>query len=159
LKKAAEYFQQAIDADPSFAAAYNGLADAHGQLIRASSEDVAIERGAAEKAVELDPNYADARINLGFVDWQPGLEWRGAEEQFRRAITSSPNNANAHGQLGFLLIAEGRTQEGLQESRMAQELDPKNDHLSQVLYYARDYDASIRVVQRILREDPNNGIS
>jgi len=159
LKKAAEYFQQAIDADPTFAPAYIGLADAHGQLIRASSEDVAIERRAAEKAVELDPNYADARINLGFLDWQPGLDWRGAEEQFRRAITLSPNNALAHDQLGILLVAEGRTREGLQESQVAQQLDPKNDHLSLVLYWARDYDASVRVVQRILREDPNNGIS
>src|SRR5215469_6030335 len=159
LKKAAEYFQQAIDADPTFAPAYNGLADAHGQLIRASSEDVAIERKAVEKAVELDPNYADARINLGFLDWQPGLDWRGAEEQFRRAIASSPNSANAHDQLGLLLVAEGRTQEGLQESQVSQQLDPKNDHLSLVLYYARDYDASIKLVQRILRQDPNNGIS
>jgi len=159
LKKAAEYFQQAIDADPTFAPAYDGLASAHGQLIRASSEDVAIERKAAEKALELDPKYADAHITLGFLDWQPGLNWRGAEEQFRQAIALSPNNAGAHDQLGLLLVAEGRTEEGLQESQMAQQLDPNNDHLSLVLYYSRDYDASINHVLLLLRKDPNNGIS
>ncbi len=77
----------------------------------------------------------------------------------RRAIALSPNNADAHGILGLLLVAEGRTQEGLEESRVAQQLDPKNDHLSLVLYYDRDYDASIKVVERMLRKDPNNGIS
>ena len=159
LRKADQYFQQAIDADPGFAPAYNGLADAHGQLIRASSQEVAIQRKSAERAVELDPNYADPHITLGFLDWQPDLNWHGAEEEFRRAIALSPNNANAHDQLGLLLVAEGRTQEGLEETRLAQQLDPKNDHLSLVLFYSRDYDASIKDVFLTLRKDPNNGIS
>jgi hypothetical protein len=41
---------------------------------------------ATEKAVELDPNYADAHVTLGFLKWQPDLDWRGAEEQLRQAI-------------------------------------------------------------------------
>lgn len=79
-KKAAEYFQQAIDADPNFAPAYLGLASAHSQLLRGSSEDVAIARRAIEKAVELDPNSSDAHFSLGFLRWQPDLDWQGAEK-------------------------------------------------------------------------------
>jgi len=159
LKKAAAYFQQAIDADPNFAPAYNGLSSAHGQLIRASREDVAIQRKAAEKAVELDPNYADAHVTLGFLKWQPDLDWRGAEEQLRQAIALSPNNAGAHDILGLLLVTTGRAQEGLREGQIAQQLDPNNDHLSLILFHARDYDASIKMALWMLRKDPNNGMS
>ncbi len=159
LKKADEYFRQAIDADPNFARAYDGLADAHGQLIRASSQDVGIQRNAASKAVELDPDYADARVTLGFLDWQPNLDWHGAEEEFRKAIGLSPNNAGAHDILGLLLVTTGRTQEGVREGQIAQQLDPHHDHLSVTLYYARDYDASIKMALWMLRKDPNNGMS
>lgn len=156
-KQAAQYFQQAIDADPNFAPAYDGLASAHNQLVRASSEDVAIEKAAAAKAVELDPNFADARVTLGFLKWQPDLDWRGAETQFRQAIALSPNNASAHDLLGFLLVTMGRTQEALREGQIAQQLDPHNDHLSLILYHARDYDGSIRMALWMLRQDPKNG--
>jgi len=158
-KKAAQYFQLAIDADPNFAPAYDGLASAHGQLIRSSSQDVAIEKRAEEKAIELDPNYADAYVTLGFLKWQPDLDWRGAEELFRRAIALNPNHAGAHDILGLLLVTTGRTQEALREGQIAQQLDPHNDHLSLILFHARDYDASIKMALSMLRRDPNDGMS
>ena len=158
-EKAAQYFQRAIDADPDFAPAYNGLAAAHDQLARSSSQDIAIERTAAEKAVELDPNYADAHVTLGFIKWQPGLDWRGAEQEFRQAISLSPNHAGAHDILGLLLVTTGRTQEGLREGQVAQQLDPNNDHLAYIFYQAHDYDASIKAALRMLRKDPDNGVT
>ena len=156
-KKAAEYFQQAIDADPNFAPAYNGLAWAHQDLPQGSSEDVAIARRAAERAIELDPNYSDARATLGFIKWQPDLDWRGAEEELNRAIALNPNNADAHSSFGLLLIAMGRVDEGLQECGIAEQLDPVSDNSSICLYLTRDYDGSIERVRMILQRDPDNG--
>jgi TolB-like protein/DNA-binding winged helix-turn-helix (wHTH) protein/Tfp pilus assembly protein PilF len=155
--KAAEYFQQAIDADPSFAPAYIGLASAHKELLLGSSQDVAVRKMSLERAVELDPNNSDAHAWLGWLNWQPFLDWQGAEGEFRRAITLGPNNADAHDLLGLLLITLGRTQEGLRECQIAQQLDPNQDHMSFALYLAHDYDASIAMLRMMLRRDPNNG--
>jgi TolB-like protein/DNA-binding winged helix-turn-helix (wHTH) protein len=157
-KKGAEYFQQAIDADPNFAPAYNGLSLSHQSLLRASSEDGAIARRAAERAVELDPNYSDARDTLGFLKWQPYLDWQGAEEEFRRAIALNPNNASAHSSFGLLLIVMGRGEEGLRECRIAQQLDPNSDNSSMCLYLTRDYDGSIARLRMMLQKDPNDGL-
>jgi len=158
-KQAAEHFQQAIDADPSFAPAYVGLANAHIELALGSSEDVAIRKRSLEKAVQLDPNYSDAHVWLGWVKWQPLLDWRGSEEEFRRAIALNPNNADAHDLLGLLLVTLGRTQEGLRECQIAQQLDPNQDHTSQTLYLARDYDGSINMLRMMLQRDPDNSLS
>jgi len=87
------------------------------------------------------------------------LDWRSAEEQFRRAIALNPNHAGAHEILGLLLVTVGRVQEGVREGQIAQQLDPNNDHLSLILYHARDYDASIKIALLMLRKDPNNGMS
>jgi TolB-like protein/DNA-binding winged helix-turn-helix (wHTH) protein/tetratricopeptide (TPR) repeat protein len=156
-KKAAGYFQQAIDADPNFAPAYVGLASAHKELLRGSSEDIAIRKKSLERALELDPNDSEARAWLGFLKWQPFLDWQGAEAEFRRAIALNPNNAHAHGLLSLLLITLRRTDEGLRECRIAQQIDPNRDHMSLALYLARDYDGSIETLRTSLQRDPNNG--
>jgi TolB-like protein/DNA-binding winged helix-turn-helix (wHTH) protein/tetratricopeptide (TPR) repeat protein len=158
-KKAAEYFQQAIEADPNFAPAYVGLASAHKELLRGSSEDIAIRKKSLEKALELDPNDSEARAWLGFLKWQPFLDWQGAEAEFRQAIALSPNNAEAHHLLGLLLVTLGRVKEGLRESQIAQQLDPNYPHMSMslALYLAHDYDGSIAMLRMMLQRDPNNG--
>ncbi len=138
-EKAAEFFQQAIDVDPNFAPAYVGLAAAHMELVLGSSEDVAIRKKSLEKAVEVDPNNSDARAWLGWLKWQPLLDWQGAESEFRRAIALNPNNADAHSLLSLLLVTLGRTDEGLRECRIAQQLNPNSDEMSKTLNLARDY--------------------
>ena len=157
MREAQKYFQQAIDGDPNFAPAYLGLADAHGELLLGTSEDVAIGRRAIEKAVELDPNSSDVRTELGYGKWLPNLDWRGAEEELRRAVALNPDNANAHYVLCGVLSAMGRAQEGLPDCRIAQQLDPLNDNSSLPLYLARDYDGSIAILRFMLQKDPNNG--
>ena len=159
MREAQKYFQQAIDADPSFAPAYLGLADAHEQLALGSSQDVAVARKAVERAVELDPNSSDARVELGHMKFQPDLDWRGAEQELRRAVALNPNNANAHYMLCGVLSAMGRAREGLPDCRIAQQLDPLGDNLALPLYLARDYDESIAMSRSILRRDPNNAWS
>jgi serine/threonine protein kinase len=155
-KKAAEYFQQAIDADPNFAPAYNGLANAHFNLLWPSSEDAKIVRTGAERALELDPTFSDARVTLGHLrlcSW----DFRAAEDELRRAVALNPNNANAHEILGDFLNDIGRLDEGLRESQIAQGLDPNQDHLMFALDSRRDYDRAIAWILMMLKSDPDNG--
>jgi TolB-like protein/DNA-binding winged helix-turn-helix (wHTH) protein len=149
LRMAGEYFQHAIDAAPDFAMAYVGLAEAHNVLFFPSSEDFSIMRGAAEKAVALDPGSSEAWTELASTKWND-WDWAGAEEEFRKAIALNTNNTDAHDALGNVLDATGRLEEGWREFEIAQALDPKNNHLSDPLYRRGDYDRAIELLQKTL---------
>ncbi|MBV8569390.1 MAG: winged helix-turn-helix domain-containing protein, partial [Acidobacteriaceae bacterium] len=85
LKLASASFQQAIDAEPDFAAAYVGLSRAHRGALKVSAEDVYIARRAVERALELDPNLSGAWTALADIKcdfW----DWAGAEKDYRRAL-------------------------------------------------------------------------
>jgi TolB-like protein/DNA-binding winged helix-turn-helix (wHTH) protein/tetratricopeptide (TPR) repeat protein len=154
-KEAAEYFQKAIAADPSFAPAYHGLALAHQNRLLGSSEDFANSRKADEKALEIDPNFSVARVNLAALKWTPDLDWRGAEEDLRQAISLNPNSAFAHSALCILLNIMAHVDEGLRECRIAQRLDPFDEDSVLGLYMGRDYDGSIAMLRTMLQADPN----
>ena len=154
-RKAQEYFQQAIDADPMFAAAYAGKALAHYGLFQGSSEDAAIARRAAERALELDPTLSDALVTLGKIKLD-SWDWPGMEEEYRTAIEVNPNNATAHQEFGELLDAMGRLDDGFKECQIAQELDPTQDHLSGALDDRQEFDRSIEIKLIMLRKDPDN---
>jgi TolB-like protein/DNA-binding winged helix-turn-helix (wHTH) protein len=158
-RKAAEYFQQAIAADPNFALAYHGLALAHQNRLLGSSEDFAISRKAGEKALEIDPNYSVARVNLAAIKWMPDLDWRGAEVDLRQAIAFDPNSAFAHSALCQLLINLGHVDEGLRECRIAQRLDPYDEDSALGLYMGHDFDGSIAMLRMMLQKDPNDGVA
>jgi TolB-like protein/DNA-binding winged helix-turn-helix (wHTH) protein len=157
-RKAAEYFQQAIDADPNFAPAYHGLVHAHELLWRGSNEDIAIARRAGQKAVEIDPNFAAARVNLAGIKWTFDLDLRGAEADIKQVTVVSPNSAWAHSALCILLIDLGNSEEGLRECRIAQRLDPLDDDSALGLYYGREYDDSIAMLRTMLQGDPKVGL-
>lgn len=154
--KAREYFKQAIDADPNFAPAYDGLAEAHLGLLWPSTQDVEIATKAAERAVALEPNSSDAHVTLGEVEFGP-WNWPGAEEEYRRAIALNPNNARAHEYLGWLLDETGRLDDGWREYQIAQELDPNNDHLVDALGRRGQDDRAITILQMMLKRYPDDG--
>lgn len=156
-RKTASYFQRAIDLDPNFAPAYIGLANAHDGLMVGSIEDQAIRKKAAEKAVALNPNSSDAPVILGSIRWN-NFDWYGAEQQFRQAVALNPNSVLAHEQLGYLLGAMGRLDEGLREVLVAQELDPNQGHLDMILEWRGEYDQAIELDQRMAGIHPEDGI-
>jgi TolB-like protein/DNA-binding winged helix-turn-helix (wHTH) protein len=160
-RKAAGYFQQAIDAEPTFTSGYNGLANAHLLLLWPSRQDAEIATQAAERAVALDPNSSDAHKILGDIKF---AAWNrlGAEEEFRRAVALNPNNADAHGGLGSLFDITGRLDEGWKEQQIALELDPNNAELfdrrvSCGLELRGQYDRVIAIFQMFLKRDPDDG--
>ena len=162
-RTAAEYFQEAIDADPKFASAYNGLANAHLGLLWPSRQDAEIATEAAERAVALDPNSSVAHLTLGGIK-ESVWNWATAEEEYERAIALNPNSADAHGSLGGLLDNMGQFDEGWKEQQIALELDPNNAHLfdfnvSCGLERRGKFDRAIAIYQMFLKRDPDDGFT
>jgi TolB-like protein/DNA-binding winged helix-turn-helix (wHTH) protein len=156
-REAATYFQRAIDLDPNFAPAYIGLANAHDWLMIGSIEDQAIKEKAAEKAFALDRNCSDALVILGNIRWD-NFDWYEAEQEFRQAVILNPNSVWGHEQLGYLLGAMGRLDEGLREVLIAQELDPNQGHLDNILAWRGEHDRAIELDQKIAGIYPDDGI-
>jgi TolB-like protein/tetratricopeptide (TPR) repeat protein len=166
LEEARQHFQAAIDADPTFAPAYAGLATTYsalglvfyGQPPAETRPKVLL---AARKALELDPELSEARAELGDAlqkDWH----WAEAEAEYRRAIDLSPNNAAAHGGLAQWLLCQSRTEEALASARRAQELDPQEFNGAQVgsiLFHGRRYDEAIRELRTALAIQPKDAMT
>jgi len=127
LRKAIDYFNQAIALDPGFALAYAGLADCYvvmeqyaGQPWR---EIAPLATHAAEKALELDRSLGEAHTTLAFIKMEE-WDWSGAEREFRTAIEMNPNYPTVYHWYGLLLSRQGRFVESFELIQKAEKLDP-----------------------------------
>jgi len=166
IQKAIELFNQAIDHDPLYALAYSGLADcyvvmssvAYGNLT--TKDAMARAAAAAKKALEIDPNLAEAHTSLGIVQLKYDWNWREAEKSFKRAIELKPDYPAAHYWYSSLLATTGRLDEAVSESEKAKELDPLTPlfvtNVGKAYYRAREYDKAIDYFKAVLAENPNN---
>ena len=162
LNKSIGYFGEAIAKDPSFAAAYAGLADAYSLLgSDVLPADVANSkaRANASKAIELDPNIAEGHAALALVEFYYDWNWKESEQEFRRAIELNPNYATAHQWYGYFLTAMLRFPEAVEQAEAAQQIDPLslsiNTTLASRYRHAGRMDDAIRLAQRTLEMDPN----
>jgi TolB-like protein/Tfp pilus assembly protein PilF len=161
LKKAIEYFQQAIEQDPSYALAYVGLADSTALLPEYGSgseaEALPEARHAAHKALELDGTLAEVHELLGLIS-QYEYQWSAAETEIRRAIELKPENPSGHHRYGVLLSFHGRFEESLAEHERARQLDPAslviNGSVAGTFILARKYDRAIEQAKKTLELDP-----
>jgi tetratricopeptide (TPR) repeat protein len=162
LQQGSIYFQQAIEKDPAYAAAYSGLADCNSGLAWHGfvSPDEALPKAhsAALKAIELDPQSAEAHASLALL-LDHRWDWPGAEAEFKRALQLDSQNANAHHWYGDYLSIKGRHDEALFQARQALELDPLNLMIGTWValryYLARRYDLAIEQSRKTLALDPN----
>src|SRR6266566_2821130 len=162
--KAIEYFQQAIAKDPIYALAYSGLADSYSALafpIEAVTPREAMPKAkeAAMKALAIDNALGEAHASLGYVKFYFDWDWPGAETEFKRGIELNPAYAEGHHYYSHYLIAMGRDEESLNESRRCLELEPLNlllnVHLGWHYLYARQYDQAVNQLQKTLEMDAN----
>ena len=163
LKKAVDYFQEAIKIDPEYALAYSGLADSYttlGYLSYLAPVDAFPKaKAAAIKAVELDPTLAEPHTSLAYAKLYYDWDWAGAEKEFVEAISLNPNYSTAHHWYSVYLTAMERPDEAAAEIRRAHELDPFsliiNTDIGSELYYTRHYDQAITQLTTTLEMKPD----
>src|SRR5579872_702018 len=133
--KAIERYQKAIDKDPNFALAYAGMADSFAYLAEnagmAPKEVMPKAKAAAEKAVALDDNLAEAHTSLGIVKLDYERDREGGQREFQRAMQLNPGSGYVRHWYAHSLEAQGRLDEAMKEMRAAFALDP----LSLVIYW------------------------
>jgi tetratricopeptide (TPR) repeat protein len=130
LNRAVDFFTQAIVHDPGYAAPYVGLADSYNLLreysAMPSQEAYPRAQAAASKAVELDPNSAEAHNSLAFADFWGFFDAATADREFKRAIELDPNLPRAHHWYATFLSAVRRDREALVEIERARQLEPSS---------------------------------
>src|SRR5437762_11348229 len=125
--KSAEFFEQTIRLDPKYAAAYAGLADAYTASavsgLMPSASAIAKAEPAAKRALELDGESAEAHhafaANELFLRW----DWETAEKESERALALNPGLAELHHLHAYILDAQNRMEESLQEDKRCVEMD------------------------------------
>lgn len=162
IEKSIPYFEEALRRDPTFAPAYLGLANAYDSLspIFVGGNPAELRPkiiAAARKALELDPDIAEAHAYLGEM-YQDQWRWGDAEAEYKRALELNPNDVAAH--LGYAewLLCQGRIEEALTWSRRARELDPvgvRGVGTGWILFHARRYDEAIRELRSVLAVYPD----
>jgi TolB-like protein/Tfp pilus assembly protein PilF len=161
LSKAAEYFQQAIERDPTYAPAYSGLSDAYrmfGLQVLPPRECMPKAEAAARKALALDDTLAEAHASLAGVLYRYQWDWAGAEREFQRSLELDPNYAEGHRAYAIYLLTVRRNEEALAEARRARELSPLspiiNVELGGALVRVGRYDEAIQQAHKTLEIDP-----
>jgi TolB-like protein/Flp pilus assembly protein TadD len=166
IKKALDYFQQAIQKDSSYALAYAGLADCY-SILPGYSDDAPkqfIDRAipAARRAIELDNSLAEAHTALANA-LGADLQLAASEAEFKRAFALNSNYASAHQWYGEVLQSLGRFEESIAELRRAHELDPLsliiNNVLASVYYSAGRNEEAWQQIQRTIDLDPSFGVA
>jgi len=165
---AIQHFEAAAKEDPNCAPAYAGLADAYNQLagVFIAGEPPTNVRllaiRAATRAIQLDPNLAQAYTALGYTAMHE-FDWQQAERVLRRAIDLDPGYTRAHLVYANYLAAQRRFTEAVAEGRKALNLAPASLRVRQVfgwmLYFDRQYDAAIRELQTIVGMDQTFAIA
>jgi len=162
FKQSISFYNQAIEKDPTYALAYSGLSDSYaliGIYGYLPAKDVWPKaKAAALKALEIDPDMAEAHNALGAVESSYEWNWAKAEKSFQHSIALNPNYATAHQWYAGQLRILGQFEDALREIHKAQEIDPLSLQIStdvgRLHYNAREYDLAVQEYQKVLELDP-----
>lgn len=163
LRNGIKYFREAEDRDPRFALAYSGLADSYSLLSDigkvAPAEEMPKAKAAAQRAVDIDPNLAEAYTSRGFVKLAYDWDWLGAESDFRKALELNAKYPTAHQWYASYLMQMGKFEKAKEEIREAHQLDPFSpiigSNLAHYSYYERRYDEAIEQCNKVLEMSPD----
>jgi TolB-like protein/Tfp pilus assembly protein PilF len=166
IRRSIECFEGALQHDPNFASAYDGISDAHTMLacrgITPAIESFHKAKTAARQAVRIQPELGEGYASLAHVrlhDW----DWVGLEGEFRQAVELDPGYAIAHYWYAEYLMTMGRAREAVDRVDHALELDPLNSVINasvgMIRYLAHDYDGALEALRRGIEIDPTHYVS
>jgi TolB-like protein/thioredoxin-like negative regulator of GroEL len=160
FNEARPYFEQATQLDPSYAAAYAGLAEVYDSALKgpAPPDTLAKGKAAAVRALELDEQLPEAHAVLGSLLGRHEWNWALSGRHLRRAVDLDPNSADAHYRYAGYLSSVGRLADAVIEFKRGVELNPfsvrMNIALASAYYHNRRYDEAIAQSRRTLELDP-----
>jgi TolB-like protein/DNA-binding winged helix-turn-helix (wHTH) protein/Flp pilus assembly protein TadD len=164
-QKATEYYKLAIAKDPNWALPYSGLAETYavaGANAAIPNESCTNAKATALNAVEKDDTVAETHTILGEIEFWCEWDWAGADRDLRRAIEVNPSFARAHSSYSRYLLAMGRINEALAESKRAVELDPLSLRIRWdrwlLFYYTGQYVPAEEQCRKIQEIDPTNNL-
>ncbi len=162
LREGLAAFQRAIDADPTYAPAFAGLADSHALLASSNQELPAkaypAARDAALKAIELDPSLAEGHASLGLVRLNYDWDWEGAEREFQKAIELNPSYSTARQWYSSYLSSMARFAEAIEAAQQAAAVDPfsitATVRVGIAYTFALDYEKAAAQLERAMAMEP-----
>jgi serine/threonine protein kinase/tetratricopeptide (TPR) repeat protein len=165
ILRSIEIFRQAIALDPNFALAHVGVAESFAVMpsypYMSPAEAMPQSKAAIAKALEIDPELAEAHtvagMNAATYDW----DWTTAEREFKKAIELDPNLAVAHYRYAWVYLSPmGRHAEAIAEMKRAMALEPlaltQGANYAAVLLYAREFDPALEQAKKTYDLDPNH---
>ncbi len=165
LKRAIEFYKKALEFDSNYALAHQGLAlsyrmaPAYGAI--APKDAYPMAKQAALSALAIDPSLGSAHVPLASIKFVWEWDFAGAEAEYKQAIQLAPNNAEAHYSYGNFLVALGRSDEALNQLKIAQQLDPFSllisSNIAWALYVSGRFDEAETQARQIIARDPNFG--
>jgi tetratricopeptide (TPR) repeat protein len=161
MEESIAYYQEAIRADPNYAEAYAAMGDTYVLLNNYGGDDPAIALGKAEEAAQhalhLGGDLAEAHTVLGAVRTDRYWDWPGAEAEYRRAIELNPSYPTAHHWYSLHLSRLSRTQEAETEIQRARALDPLSliieTDAAETAYWARKPGEARARIDKVLALD------
>jgi serine/threonine protein kinase/Flp pilus assembly protein TadD len=156
FRTALAHFERAIQLDPTYALAYSGLGDTYGAMAYyghiAPEDGFPRARAAALRALELDPEVADAHVTLGLERLFWAWDWNSAERELQHAIALNPKLSFAHSMYALVLVSCGRYEQALAEARLGRDLDPLSPFagmgVAWVHHFSGNHAEALREAQR-----------
>lgn len=158
-----KFYKEALDIDPTFALSYSGIADSYLLIglygIEPTTEAFPKAQAAAEKALQIKPETAEAFVSLAMINYLFRYDWKQAEENFRLAIDLKPSYSTGHHWFGLFLAMNGRTDESLKHLTKANELDPLsasiNTDVAFAYYLGNQTEKAIEQLEKTLKANPD----
>ena len=159
MRTAIAHFQAAIEKDRAYAPAYAELSMAYFWLGNpeqggpSARETMPQAKAAVTKALQLDPSLSRAHLALGLVLLNDAWNWAEAENQYRLALNLNPSCGECHAVYAALLMASGRKDEAVLQTKLAIELDPVSTEYRELLaliaFSSRQYDLAIKQCENL----------
>ncbi len=164
MTQAVDYLEQALDRDPAHALAYSGLAQVYSMIALFALEPPSAvypqAKRAAQRALRLDDQLAEAHMAMGIVHQWFEWDWEATERELRRAQQLSPRNPTVVAELGGFLAAMDRADEAIEVARRWRDLDPvsqsANTNVVWTHHVLGQYEQAAEEAQATLELFPND---